>query len=340
MNVFSVGGLGYSGGLYDVRWQFSSRGLSNYSDPVNGLVSGVRTSVDLLAPAQNLSALRYGGATGGNNPTLAGSIDVSTRDSSGLFGTSFSTPIVAGAAALLYSLSREKMPTNGESRDARVIKAVLLNSADKLQGWDAALTFEDGLVWTTRQGLDAAQGAGRLNLEDGYDQYAPSPSTQTGISGTGAPLSLLPSSGWDLGNLERGSSFFYELADIVYVDSWLTGTLVWYRERRSVNGSTEDLKQANLDLLLWRADAETGGQELVGQSISVYNLVEHLDLELSQTGRYWFEVRYEGDTFALLGASDSETFALAWDLQMVPERSNFALVFGLAGVLLALTRRR
>ena len=80
---------------------------------------------------QSLSALRYGGATGGNNSTLR-IVESATRDSVGLFGTSFSTPIVAGAASL-HGLQSQSMVTNLEALDARVIRASLVNSADKLR---------------------------------------------------------------------------------------------------------------------------------------------------------------------------------------------------------------
>ncbi|MGJ8640088.1 MAG: S8 family serine peptidase [Opitutaceae bacterium] len=339
MNVVSVGGVGYADGAFDERWASSGRGLSDYYDPVNGLISGVRASVDILAPSQNLSALRYGGATGGNNSSLSGSFEVPARDSSGLFGTSFSTPIAAGAAALFYSLSQETMPTNAESRDARVVKAIMLNSADKLDGWSAAIAQEDG-VWTTRQGLDAAQGAGRLNLDRGFDQYAMSPTNLSGVDGLGASPALVLPSGWDLSELGNGESYFFELADSIEAGSWLTGTLVWYRERRTVNGSDEDLKQADFNLYLWSVDLETRERHLVGQSISEYNLVEHLDLEVEQAGSYLFEVRYDDDVFKQADASDSEAFAFAWDLAAVPEPSGLVLAFGLMASLAVSVRRR
>lgn len=339
MNTFSVGGLDYAGGAYDVRWSSSGRGLSDYSDPVNGFVGGVRASVDLLAPAENLSALRYGGATGGNNSTLTGSVAVATRDSNGLFGTSFSTPMVAGAAALMYSLSRDTMAANEESRDARVVKAVLLNSAEKLAGWTAAHTFESG-VWTTRQGLDAAQGAGRLDLSRAYDQYAAAPGTQAGLFGANPPTGMLPRTGWDLHTVQLGESFFYPFSLNSDVATLIRGTLVWYRERRSIDGAFEDLKQANLDLLLWLEVDGAPGDRLLARSISEYNTTEHLDVEVSEAGTYFLEVRYTADSFKLPDSRDEESFALAWDLAAVPEPAGSAFVLGLAAGWMLVFRRR
>lgn len=339
MNTLAVGGVGYEGGAYDARWNSSGRGLSDYSDPVNGLVRSVRSSVDILAPSENLSALRYGGATGGNNSSLAGSVAVATRDSRGLFGTSFSTPIAAGAAALLYSLSRDRMATNLESRDARVIKAVLLNSADKLDGWSAAPTIEAN-VWTTRQGLDAAQGAGRLNLDRAYDQYAPAATTQAGFIGTAPPFSIIPNTGWDLHTIQLGESFFYQFSLTGNSEASMIATLVWYRERRSTGSSLEDLKQANLDLFLWSNGVGGAGVNLLAQSISEYNTTEHLNFELTEAGQYLLEVRYTEDAFRLPAAFDDETFALAWDLNVVPEPANCAILCGLVVGVMATLRRR
>lgn len=340
MNVLAVGGLDYSGGAYDTRWASSGRGLSNYWDPMNGTVSGVRASVDLLAPARNLAALRYGGQTGGNNDTLFGSFAEPTRDSEGLSGTSFAAPIVAGAAGLLYSLSYDSMAENSASRDARVMKAVLLNSATKLNGWDAVVELEDG-VWTTRQALDAEQGSGRLNLDAAFDQYAPGPNTTTGLAGPHPEFGYeVAATGWDLGEVSFGESVFYGLGGSGADGAWLTGTLVWNRHRTlDANDNPIDWKQSNLDLFVWAGWPDAMESELVARSVSEYNLVEHVWLELDPLADYYLEVRYNGDTFALNGASHSETYALAWDLAMIPEPRHFALVAGLVVLGLILRRR-
>lgn len=339
VNVLSVGGLGYEEGRYDARWSSSGRGLSDYYDPVNGLIRGVRASVDLMAPAQNISALRYGGTTGGNNPTLAGAVESATRDSNGLFGTSLSTPIAAGAVSLLHSLRAGEMSENEESRDARVVKAVLINSADKLFGWDSGLLDEGGVL-TTRQSLDAEQGAGRINLEGAFEQYGPSGGAFTGELGLEAAPNGEFTIGWDLGEMSPGESFFYELGDAGGSGEAVSGSLVWYRERQTVGGSTEDLKQADFDLFLWVDELGAGEFDLVAQSISEYNTTEHLELILSRPGRYRFEVRYDGDIFRTLDASESEIFGFAWNLSAVPEPASCTLIFALlAGSFVSVRRR-
>src|SRR3954453_1157633 len=65
------------------------------------------------------------------------------------FGTSFSAPLVTGTVALLqqYAL-QHSLPTN--ARKHEVMKAVLMNSADKLagvQGSTRTAIDRDGLNW-------------------------------------------------------------------------------------------------------------------------------------------------------------------------------------------------
>ena len=89
-------------------------------------------------------------------------------------GTSFSAPTVAGGAALLYDAAYAAVRRNPDARDARVMKAVLMNSADKTLGWNngqIAHPNGNGGVLTT-QGLDNRVGAGRMNLDRGLRPIA------------------------------------------------------------------------------------------------------------------------------------------------------------------------
>ena len=105
-------------------------------------------------------------------------------------GTSFAAPTVAGGAALLYDAAYSVFPTNSDSRDSRVMKAVLMNSADKTKGWNnGQVANPNGLGGVvTTQGLDNLVGAGRMNLNKAFDQFLSGttdvPGQQQGAMGT------------------------------------------------------------------------------------------------------------------------------------------------------------
>ena len=94
---------------------------------------------------------------------------------------------------------------------------------------------------------------------------------------------------------------------------------------------------ANLDLRLWAAGTD-GEYELIAQSVSDYNNVEHLFINLDKSGSYALEVYFADMAY---GGTESETFALAWNLAQVlePAQSAFAASI-LAGALLAVSKLR
>src|SRR5204863_8445198 len=120
---------------------FGGRGPQDYFDPVHGTVLGVRAAVDIVAPGKTIVAAFYGGQTGGNGPTMPNPDPANPANnlySYPLAGTSFAAPIVSGAVSLLnstsfaieggYSYNNIIVPSfPAQSRDARVINAVLMN---------------------------------------------------------------------------------------------------------------------------------------------------------------------------------------------------------------------
>lgn len=332
-NNITVAALQNNNNVYDSVANFSSRAPQDYYDPVNGTVSGVRAAVDIAAPGTNLTSAFYGGQTGGNNPTVTGSTPSSGEPdsySSGLNGTSFAAPITAGGVALLNSASKAE-GFGVDSRDTRVIKSVLMNSADKIPGWNNGQASVNGVI-TTTQSLDWASGAGALNLDRAYDQYIGAGTRDVaGLSG-----GLVEAVGWDYGEIGFGLTSSYVMSNYLLGGSLFTVTLDWFRER-SFDLQTltaTDLGQANLDLIIRDLVSDT----VIAQSISMYNDVEHLSFLLPTTSRYAIDVRYTGNLFGNLTA---EQFGLAWygSVASVPLPGTLALV--LAGALCAgFSRRR
>jgi len=319
-NALTVGALANdAANNYDSVASFSSRGPQDYYDPINGTVVGVRAAVDIAAPGTDLTSAYYGGQTGGNNPTLTGSPNGPaggpTFYTSGLGGTSFASPITAGAATLIDSASYTSatLAPNAASRDARVVKAVLMNSADKIPGWNnGQVANGNGLGGViTTQSLDWNSGAGALNLDRAFDQYL---SGTTDVAGTGqGNLGQVQTVGWDYGQSVLGTDNIYRIDQRLLGGTNLYVTLDWFRDRlfdaQTLNFF--DIAQANLDLLI----RDTLSNQVISESISLYNVVEHLAFVLPRTSLYQIEVAFNGTTF---GALDAVNYGLAWAGTAVP----------------------
>ncbi len=264
-NTITVGAL-TAATNYGSADSFSSRGPQDYGylTVVNNQVvtletPDVRAPVDLVAPGDSLISAHYGGQTGGNNTTLTGSAPIAATLSgsgtsgydTGLAGTSFATPITSGAVALLDSASKSyfNTPMNSDSLDSRVIKAVLMNSADKISGWNNGQTAVAGVV-TTAQALDYTLGAGRLDLNSAFTQYLTG--TKDVLNG-GQHISgnqgNVQDVGWDLGTATLGGKNDYFIDTRLAGGSTMAVTLDWFRDRSlttTTNGSGDIYRRHGL----------------------------------------------------------------------------------------------
>ena len=247
-------------------------------------------------------------------------------------GTSFSSPVVAASAGLMIDLGKD----TGRSTDPRVIKATLLNSATKLDGWQQQVathpTTGTEINFTP---VDSAQGTGRVDLGAAWGQYTAS----TGAAGDSGSVSSV---GWSLAQVQDGSPADYFIDEMLVGGSKLTATLVWFMDR-SVTGFDPDAADPwggtdfwndsfdDLDLLLYRADADGNAiGEPIAASISNWDpdepdddplgldSVEHLHFTLPENGRYLIRVRWTQELFDYVGDPQSETFSLAWSSQLLP----------------------
>ena len=322
-NNFTVAALEPNGTVYNSPSFFSNGGPNDYGDAQNGFVSAVRQVVDIAAPGENFSTAYYGGQTGGNGPSVfgpandpAGGPDYYSRS---VRGTSFAAPTVAGGAALLYDAAYAQLGSNPDARDSRVMKAVLMNSADKTQGWDNGQTANPnglGGVLTTR-GLDNRVGAGRMNLNKAFDQFL---SGTTDVAGTAQGLEgTVNAIGWDYGQVNQGTTNDYFVTNSLTAGTPFAATLTWFRDRQT-NGTTtfNDLSLDNLDLELW---SSIGGiaQSLISASNSIYNNTEHFTFSIPTTGQYMLRVRWTGEIFDLVADANIAKYGLAWSATAVPE---------------------
>jgi hypothetical protein len=325
-NSMSIAALGWNP-PYDRPAPFSSGGPGDYVDPVNGTKNDARQVVDIAAPGMNLAAAYYGGETGGNgttdNPSYSspgpptglptgplGGPDFYTRGA--LAGTSFSAPIVAGGAALLYDAAYDVFADNADARDARVMKAVLMNSADKTVGWDnGQIAHPNGLggVLTT-QGLDDRVGTGAMKLTTAYDQFLTGTTDIAGI--TGGNLGLVDEIGWDFGQVVSGTTNDYYFNSPLDEGASFTATLTWFRDRRiNASNTVFDDSFDDLNLELWSV-VDGAPTSLISESASLYNESEHFSFTLPAAGDYALRVRWFTEVFDRVADANQELYGLAW----------------------------
>jgi hypothetical protein len=214
--------------------------------------------------------------------------------------SSFTTPLVAGAAALLLQAGTSNDGGPGTAplaTNSTVIKALLLNGAVKTTNWTNGVT----------RPLDARYGAGVLNIYNSDLQLrgarhvaiatnsvsAGAPHPPTGDTGNVARLR-----GWDFSSIrntgqnDRVAHYYFDLPPPSGAYSG-TATLVWKKGTGLL---------PNLDLFLYHVGSNT----LVRSSTSAIDNVEHIFIPRLPAGRYDLQVlKHAG--------AGSEDYALAFD---------------------------
>ncbi|MEM1367893.1 MAG: S8 family serine peptidase [Cyanobacteria bacterium P01_H01_bin.15] len=270
---------------------------------------GGRRGISLLAPGHKISVRKLNGQV------------------AQVSGTSFAAPHVTGSIALLQEFSDRKLQTADpnwslSARRHEVMKAILLNAAEKLQdtgdgrrlGMNRTILDKHNRTWlqsdafqNSRIPLDIQMGAGQLEIYRALKQYQ---------SGPLPPSEGLPARGWDYGTVDLERSQDYSLERPLLQDSFFVATLVWDR-RVTLNDRNqnerydlgETFKVGGLnDLNLYLLNTES--QELsqaVCRSDSLVDNVEHLFCPIPQTGRYKLRVVYAQPAHEL-----KQPYAIAW----------------------------
>jgi hypothetical protein len=326
--VGSYGGLSNSP-PYRALSDFSSYGpneffLPSSADGSSGtVVSNARATVDLAAPGEYEIAAAW---TGDPAQTNLYYVNVA--------GTSFAAPLVSGGAALLVDAGKA-LYGGGTSVDARVLKAVLMNAADRFPGWANGLTNLGGVLVTT-QSLDEQVGAGRLNLADAYRQYTLGTHDVEGLGGGTVALT-----GWDYGLAAPGATNDYYFALPSPAGGHIDVTLDWFTDGSlDTNAFTAAYgSYFNFDLEVWLA-AGDAPVEKVASSSSAYNNAELLSFLAPTNGSYMVRVINQGAVYDFGGTlTNALTYGLAWSAASVPEPTGL-LLLPLALLVAALSPRR
>ena len=338
-NGITVGSVG--GTNFRTPSAFSSRGPVDFYDPASDtLFEGVRAAVDIAAPGENGFLAAYLGSTGGLAPLTSITQDPSPTDLyfTNVDGTSFASPTVAGGIALMTDAAKGLLGMPATALDARVVKAVLMASAARTEGWNNGQVVAGGVTRTT-QALDWATGAGALDLTAAGRLYVES----TTLDVTNPTGAVIGSNGWDLGTVAVGGHTDYAFSVAFGAATELQVALDWFADG-TFDGLTDTAARtafANLDLQVW---CIVGGSfaALVAESTSLYNNEEFLRFTLPGPGQYGLRVSLPGMIYNVgLSPIVDQTFGLAWNSIIVPEpAAGFVAALGLAVAAVVFRRRR
>lgn len=240
-------------------------------------------------------------------------------------GTSFAAPHVTATVAVLQELADRRLGQarwGAASRHAEVMKAVLLNAADKVRdpgdGSYLGMTrtilgknHEDWLAGDAARNstipLDIQLGTGHLNAARAYEQFR---------AGQWQAGEAVPGVAWAYDTATLDSHQDYELAAPLSAGAYASMSLAWQRQvelnDRNGNGQYDagetflDRGLNDLNLYLMPIDA-TDIRQAVCSSDSAVDSVEHLFCPIPQTGRYKIRVAYDQQV-----NDPTQAYGLAW----------------------------
>lgn len=276
---------------------------------------GPRRSISLVAPGDDIRLINPDGQEAFSS------------------GSSFAAPHVAATVALLQEWGdrqiRSGQPRWGlDARDPMVMKAVLLNAADKIMdtgdgqnlGMGRTLLDEANRTWLESDAYSNQQiplhnelGTGHLNAFRAYEQFN---------GGQWKPGNVAIQ-GWDYHSLSTaapnaGLAYTeYVIEQPLKSDSYFAATLTWERQVALADDNNNGLYDSgesfsnnglnDLNLYLMPID-EDDISKSIWSSVSEVDSVEHIFYKVPQTGRYKLRVVYQQQ----VTPEAPQSYGLAW----------------------------
>ena len=286
--------------------------------------SGERRAVSLLAPGGQISVYNQKG------------------EIEQVSGTSFAAPHITGTVALLQEYGDRQLRSNSpdwnlNSRRHEVMKAVLLNSADKISdrgdglmlGMERTIMGEKNHTWfdadayvNPRIPLDIQMGTGQINAWRAYQQFS---------TGSFSGKQPVPPLGWDYGEVEANQYREYELDRPLVGGSHAAITLVWdrlvslndynFNRQYDVGETFRDRGLNNLDVYLLPIGEDSNMRNVCASS-SFEDSIEHIFCPIPTTGRYKIRVYHRHQL-----NEPVQSYGLAWWTKPV-NRNNAVLEMG------------
>jgi hypothetical protein len=284
-----------------------------------GLNNGAGTSIPKnLAPAYNVLAVGLSSAHSSYGPVISYGADGSHAQPlidgdgrvkpdivapSGTCCTSWATPMVAGAAALLLQTEDSlNVLSTLPAAQRKVAKAVLAKcllmqgaTRDELNFW------RKGFVAPVTDGsvpLDYRYGAGELNIDNSHRVL-----TTNAQQNPGGAATVMPT-GWNYTTINSGAThqYFLDIPPGAYGREF--SVLVTWNRRVTQVGANLTPSLANINLRLFNAAGFVKGVQ-IDQSVSAIDNVELIVLRPALPGRYLFEIT----------STATWEYAAAWDVR-------------------------